>query len=230
MQTRERLAHTAQATLRRNDRGGYTLPTDGLYPFQWNWDAGVTALGWMRFDPRARLAGVRHAVQWPVGTAAFWGRQRRLSGANHLSPRQRHLLPGPDQWGTGSLALRTSTISQPPCTPPCCAGCGSTAQRGLPRATTPPRRNWPWRVTFGCVSAQGAGAPPLVVPLPRPAGPAGLVGEHPPVGNRHGQLARLGRALARRSPHRRAYCAQRPRPRGHFHAPAQGVYRPHGCG
>ena len=48
------LAERARQVLRANDRGGYTIPTAGLYPFQWNWDASVCALGWMTFDePRA---------------------------------------------------------------------------------------------------------------------------------------------------------------------------------
>ena len=55
MQTRpahstQTLIAIARQTLIDNDRGGYTIPTAGLYPFQWNWDAGVTALGWMTFD------------------------------------------------------------------------------------------------------------------------------------------------------------------------------------
>ena len=40
----------ARAILRRNDRGGYTVPTDRLYPFQWNWDSAFVALGWGTFD------------------------------------------------------------------------------------------------------------------------------------------------------------------------------------
>lgn len=27
----------AVAILKENDRGAYTVPTKGLYPFQWNW-------------------------------------------------------------------------------------------------------------------------------------------------------------------------------------------------
>jgi hypothetical protein len=40
---------------RRNDRGGYTVPTaTGLYPAQWNWDSCLVALGLAQFDePRA---------------------------------------------------------------------------------------------------------------------------------------------------------------------------------
>lgn len=29
----------AKRILAANDRGGYTVPTDRLYPFQWNWDS-----------------------------------------------------------------------------------------------------------------------------------------------------------------------------------------------
>lgn len=31
--------------LRLNDLGHYTVPTHGLYPFQWNWDSALSALG-----------------------------------------------------------------------------------------------------------------------------------------------------------------------------------------
>ncbi|MGI9232099.1 MAG: hypothetical protein ACR2RD_00575 [Woeseiaceae bacterium] len=42
--------------LRRSDWGGYAIPTDGPYPFQWSWDSAIVALGWMRIDEeRARL-------------------------------------------------------------------------------------------------------------------------------------------------------------------------------
>jgi hypothetical protein len=40
----------AQEILRRNDRGGYTVPTHGLYPYQWNWDSAFVALGFAEFD------------------------------------------------------------------------------------------------------------------------------------------------------------------------------------
>ena len=41
----------AAEILSENDREGcYTIPTKGLYPFQWNWDSCLTALGWMYLD------------------------------------------------------------------------------------------------------------------------------------------------------------------------------------
>ena len=44
------LTQQAIAILRRNDRGGYTVPTNGLYPYQWNWDSAFVALGFAEFD------------------------------------------------------------------------------------------------------------------------------------------------------------------------------------
>jgi hypothetical protein len=39
------LIASAKQILRDNDRGAYTIPSQGLYPFQWNWDSCLTALG-----------------------------------------------------------------------------------------------------------------------------------------------------------------------------------------
>ena len=46
----EALRAQAAAIVRDNDRGAYTVPTKGLYPFQWNWDSCLVALGWARLD------------------------------------------------------------------------------------------------------------------------------------------------------------------------------------
>lgn len=46
----EQLALRAQQILRKNWKEGFTIPTSRLYPFQWNWDAGFTALGQCHFD------------------------------------------------------------------------------------------------------------------------------------------------------------------------------------
>ena len=49
-----KLDSKAKHVLRGNDKGGYTIPTDGLYPFQWNWDSAFAAYGFAQFDiPRA---------------------------------------------------------------------------------------------------------------------------------------------------------------------------------
>ena len=48
--TREDIDRRAIDILRRNDRGHHTVPTAGLYPFQWNWDSAFVALGFAVFD------------------------------------------------------------------------------------------------------------------------------------------------------------------------------------
>ena len=44
------LDERARAILRGNDRGGYTVPTAGLYPYQWNWDSAFAGWGFSTFD------------------------------------------------------------------------------------------------------------------------------------------------------------------------------------
>ena len=36
--------------IKMNDRGDYTVPTNRLYPYQWNWDSVFTALGIWHFN------------------------------------------------------------------------------------------------------------------------------------------------------------------------------------
>jgi hypothetical protein len=59
----------ARDILRANDRGGYTVPTDRLYPFQWNWDSCFVAMGWATFDERRawRELGLLLESQWDDG-------------------------------------------------------------------------------------------------------------------------------------------------------------------
>ena len=68
----------AAVVLHTNDRsaeGGrarYTVPTAGLYPFQWNWDSGFAAVGWSRIDEDRAWAEMETllATQWPSGKVA----------------------------------------------------------------------------------------------------------------------------------------------------------------
>lgn len=97
--------NAARQILRDNDRDGHTVPTDGLYPFQWSWDSAITALGWLTFDePRA----------WQEAHTMFSGQW-----GNGMLP---HILfhgdaesyfPGPDVWGSRTV-IPSSAISQPP--------------------------------------------------------------------------------------------------------------------
>ena len=66
------LDQRAIAILRENEWGDYTLPTLGLYPYQWNWDSMFVALGFSEFDlDRAwREVETLFQGQWNNGMAA----------------------------------------------------------------------------------------------------------------------------------------------------------------
>ena len=95
----------ALAILKKNDRGTHTVPTDGLYPFQWSWDSAITGLGWLGSDEtRAwQEAHTMFAGQWDNGMVPhilFHGDAESY-------------FPGPDVWGSGT-PIPSSAISQPP--------------------------------------------------------------------------------------------------------------------
>ncbi len=97
----------AKAILHNNDRGGYTVPTADLYPYQWNWDSLFSALGWAVFDIKRAWTEIEtlFKAQWPSGMVphiVFWS-----DSASYF--------PGPDVWQTSGIAPATSSgISQPP--------------------------------------------------------------------------------------------------------------------
>lgn len=90
--------------LRENDRGSYTVPTKGLYPFQWNWDSCLTALGQRHYDEdRAwREIETLFAHQWPDGMVPHIVFHTADDG----------YFPGPEVWATGR-PVPTSGITQP---------------------------------------------------------------------------------------------------------------------
>ena len=105
--TIEMLDNKAREILRGNDRGGYTLPTAGLYPYQWNWDSAFAAWGFTNFDvPRAwQELETLFTGQWPNGMVP------------HILFHQPDpgYFPGPDVWGTDGIGpIASSGISQPP--------------------------------------------------------------------------------------------------------------------
>lgn len=94
----------AVAILRENDRGSYTVPTKGLYPFQWNWDSCLTALGQRHFDEARAWTEIEtlFAHQWPDGMVPHIVFHQPDDG----------YFPGPDVWATGR-PVPTSGITQP---------------------------------------------------------------------------------------------------------------------
>ncbi len=101
----EAMLQEAARILRLNDKGHYTVPTHGLYPFQWNWDSCLTALGQFRLNPDRAWVEVETlmAHQWPDGMVPHIVFHEKDDG----------YFPGPDVWQTGR-PTPTSGITQPP--------------------------------------------------------------------------------------------------------------------
>ena len=99
------LAAAAVAILRENDRGSYTVPTKGLYPFQWNWDSCLTSLGQRHYDEDRAWTEIEtlFAHQWPDGMVPHI--------VFHVDDEG--YFPGPGVWATGR-PVPTSGITQPP--------------------------------------------------------------------------------------------------------------------
>lgn len=99
------LTQHAIDVLRTNDRGGFTVPTARLYPFQWNWDSALTALGFATFDTQRAWQEIDTLLegQWPDGMLP------------HIVFRQPDddYFPGPDVWDTRQTPA-SSGHSQPP--------------------------------------------------------------------------------------------------------------------
>jgi hypothetical protein len=100
----------ARDILAKNDRGGFTVPTDKLYPFQWNWDSAFVAMGFATYDMDRALQELESLVrgQWADGM---------IPHIIFHTPSDTY-FPGPDVWGTVGLAhtgaIPSSGITQPP--------------------------------------------------------------------------------------------------------------------
>ena len=105
-----RLRPAARAVLAANDQGGYTVPTAGLYPFQWNWDSAFVAMGFATWDADRALTELEHLArgQWPDGMIPHIVFHR---------PSDTY-FPGPEVWGTEARVRAggpaTSGLTQPP--------------------------------------------------------------------------------------------------------------------
>lgn len=99
------LDERAREILRQNDQGGYTLPTHGLYPYQWNWDSAFAAWGFATFDIKRAWDEIDTLL------ASIWDDGM----VPHIIFHQQDpgYFPGPEVWGTGQTP-ETSGITQPP--------------------------------------------------------------------------------------------------------------------
>ncbi|KKB11595.1 hypothetical protein VE25_11915 [Devosia geojensis] len=102
---KSRVFDHAVEVLKENDRGSYTVPTKGLYPFQWNWDSCFTALGQNYYDEDRAWTEIETLFehQWPDGMVPHIVFHVHDDG----------YFPGPDVWATGRPTA-TSGITQPP--------------------------------------------------------------------------------------------------------------------
>lgn len=91
--------------LRRNDMGGYTVPTHGLYPFQWNWDSCLVALGQSHIDIDRAFTEIEtlFAHQWEDGMVPHIVFHRESDD----------YFPGPAIWDT-KRNPPSSGLTQPP--------------------------------------------------------------------------------------------------------------------
>lgn len=96
----------ARSILSRNDRGGYTVPTDRLYPFQWNWDSAFVAMGFALYDADRAYRELERLIegQWADGM---------IPHIIFHQPSDTY-FPGPDVWRTAHPGVPTSGITQPP--------------------------------------------------------------------------------------------------------------------
>ena len=66
----EELYKKAIAVLDANfQEGGFTIPSAGLYPFQWKWDSGFIAIGFAHYDVEKAKTEMRTLLdaQWENG-------------------------------------------------------------------------------------------------------------------------------------------------------------------
>jgi glycogen debranching enzyme len=104
------LAASAADVLRRNDTGRFVKPGPRAYPFQWNWDSALIAIGLSRLDPERGRTEVRSLLRgrWRDGMVP------------HIvfHPGEIDYSPGPELWASaecpGAPELATSGITQPP--------------------------------------------------------------------------------------------------------------------
>ncbi len=102
----------ARRIMELNDRGGYTVPTAGLYPYQWNWDSAFAAVGFATFDID------RAWVELETLFSGQWDNGMVPHILFHVEDKG--YFPSADTWGThdavgrGACTLPSSGISQPP--------------------------------------------------------------------------------------------------------------------
>ena len=107
----DRLDAQAVSILEKNDRGGYTVPTARLYPYQWNWDSAFVALGFATFDRERAWTELELLLEGQWDNGMLPSILFRHDDADYF--------PGPAVWQTQTKRspappLPSTGISQPP--------------------------------------------------------------------------------------------------------------------
>jgi len=104
------LLEKAISVLENNWKDSFTIPCEGLYPFQWNWDSGFIAIGWAHVDLDRAKKEIQSLLkgQWSNGFLPH------IIFHNESDT----YFPGPEVHGVAvnpnSPEVKTSGITQPP--------------------------------------------------------------------------------------------------------------------
>ena len=100
------LDEQARSILKKNDRGGFTIPTARLYPFQWNWDSAFIALGIATMDHKRAWQELEMLVEGQAHDGMIPSIIFRNDDDDYF--------PGPKIWQTNNGPINGTGISQPP--------------------------------------------------------------------------------------------------------------------
>ena len=100
------LNEQAIAILKKNDRGGFTIPTARLYPFQWNWDSAFVALGLATYDLDRAWTELEMLVSGQCDDGMIPSIVFRTDDQDYF--------PGPEIWQNHNGPVSGTGISQPP--------------------------------------------------------------------------------------------------------------------
>ena len=100
------LDEQARSILKKNDRGGFTIPTARLYPFQWNWDSAFIALGIATMDNERAWQELEMLVEGQAMDGMIPSIIFRNDDDDYF--------PGPKVWQTNNGPINGTGISQPP--------------------------------------------------------------------------------------------------------------------
>lgn len=104
------LVEKAVTVLENNWQDSFTIPCEGLYPFQWNWDSGFIAIGWGHIDMDRAKTEIRSLLkgQWKNGFLPHIVFHNKAD-TYYPGPEVHEVALSPN-----SPEIKTSGITQPP--------------------------------------------------------------------------------------------------------------------